>query len=33
MVIMKERAQAVGGHIEVRTHPGNGTRLSVEVPA
>jgi signal transduction histidine kinase len=33
MVIMRERAQAVGGRFDVQTHPGRGTRLSVEVPA
>jgi PAS domain S-box-containing protein len=33
MVIMRERAQAVGGRFEVLAHPGSGTRLTVRVPA
>jgi signal transduction histidine kinase len=33
MVIMRERAQAVGGQFEVITHPDNGTRVTVRVPA
>jgi signal transduction histidine kinase len=31
MVTMRERAQAVGGHFEVRALPGRGTRLTVRV--
>jgi two-component system sensor histidine kinase UhpB len=33
VVTMKERAQAVGGRFEVRAIPGDGTRLTVRVPA
>jgi two-component system sensor histidine kinase UhpB len=33
MVTMRERAQAVGGRFEVRAVPGDGTRLTVKVPA
>jgi len=33
MVTMRERAQAVGGRFEVRAVPGEGTRLTVRVPA
>jgi two-component system sensor histidine kinase UhpB len=33
MVTMRERAQAIGGRFEVRTHPGGGTRLAVQVAA
>jgi signal transduction histidine kinase len=29
---MRERAEAVGGHLQVDTHPETGTRISVEVP-
>lgn len=29
---MRERAEAVGGHLQVDTHPGTGTRISVDVP-
>jgi len=32
MVTMRERAQAVGGHFEVRALPGRGTQLTVRVP-
>jgi PAS domain S-box-containing protein len=32
MVTMRERSQAVGGTLEVRTNPGTGTRLTVRVP-
>lgn len=32
MVTMRERAQAVGGHFEVRALPGLGTQLKVRVP-
>jgi two-component system sensor histidine kinase UhpB len=32
MVTMRERAQAVGGHFEVRALSGRGTRLTVRVP-
>jgi PAS domain S-box-containing protein len=33
MVTMRERSQAVGGRFEVRSIPGSGTRLTVQVPA
>jgi two-component system sensor histidine kinase UhpB len=33
MVTMRERSQAIGGRFEVRTVPGEGTRLTVRVPA
>jgi len=33
MVTMRERSQAVGGRFEVRGVPGDGTRLTVRVPA
>jgi PAS domain S-box-containing protein len=33
MVTMRERAQAVGGRLEVRSASGDGTRLTVRVPA
>ena len=32
MVTMRERAQAVGGHFEVRALPGRGTQLTVRAP-
>jgi len=32
MVTMRERAQAVGGHFEVKAVPGGGTQILVRVP-
>jgi len=33
MLSMRERAQAIGGRLEVESAPGCGTRITVEVPA
>jgi signal transduction histidine kinase len=32
LVGMRERTERMGGHFEIRTSPGSGTELSVEVP-
>jgi signal transduction histidine kinase len=31
--MMRERAESVGGRLEVATAPGGGTRLRLEVPS
>jgi two-component sensor histidine kinase len=32
LISMRERAEAIGGHFEIETSPGEGTFLSVEIP-
>jgi two-component system sensor histidine kinase UhpB len=32
LVGMRERIAAVGGSLEIKSHPGKGTRLTIELP-
>jgi two-component system, NarL family, sensor histidine kinase UhpB len=32
LVGMRERAEAIGGHLEVYSHSGQGTRIQIQVP-
>jgi signal transduction histidine kinase len=31
-LVMKERAESIGGHLEVQSNPGNNTKVRLEVP-